>query len=403
MIRGHDPIPRIAAFNRGRHKALLALKYRKMATSPFAYFRGTNHLFHEDWPGGGWLDGRPPVWLNGDLHVENFGTYRADNRLVYFDIGDFDDACLGPPGRDLARFLVGLNLAAGGTAQGNARESCATYLDAYRRTLSAGKARWIERRTAGGSIGRLLHELERRTQADLLIKRTHGKGKSRRLRLDNGKAMALPKGMAGQVSAFMTRYAAGRAAPEFFDVLDVAWRVAGLGALGLPRFVVLVRGDGEPDGAALLDFKTQRGSTLAPCIHVKQPRFRGEATRVVEIESLMQVIGPAFLTSATIGRRSFTLRELQPSADKLNIAGKRWNPADLLETVAVMGELTASAELRASGRSGAAIADRLIEFAGDGSWVRPLQALARDWSRQIEADWKRFRDSPLLAWAKTPG
>ena len=53
----------------------------------------------------------PAVWLNGDLHIENFGTYRGDNRLVYFDIGDFDDGALGPLGRDLMRFLVGVHMA----------------------------------------------------------------------------------------------------------------------------------------------------------------------------------------------------------------------------------------------------------------------------------------------------
>ncbi len=91
-----DPLKQIAAFNRGRNPELLALKYRKMAATPFGYFRGTNPLFHADWPGAAWLERMPAVWLNGDLHIENFGTYRGDNRLVYFDIGDFDDGALGP-------------------------------------------------------------------------------------------------------------------------------------------------------------------------------------------------------------------------------------------------------------------------------------------------------------------
>jgi len=54
-----DPLKQIAAFNRGRKPDLLALKYRKMAATPFGYFRGTNHLFHADWPGAGWLERMP--------------------------------------------------------------------------------------------------------------------------------------------------------------------------------------------------------------------------------------------------------------------------------------------------------------------------------------------------------
>src|SRR5215831_16683786 len=108
-----NPLIQIEAFNKGRLPPLLALKYRKMAASPFGYFRGTNNLFHADGPRQAWLERMPAVWLNGDLHLENFGTYRGDNRLVYFDVGDFDDGCLGPASRDLLRFLVGLDLAAG--------------------------------------------------------------------------------------------------------------------------------------------------------------------------------------------------------------------------------------------------------------------------------------------------
>ena len=58
-----DPLRAIAAFNRGRHPELLALKYRKMAASPFGYFRGTNHLFHADWPREAWLERMPAEFI----------------------------------------------------------------------------------------------------------------------------------------------------------------------------------------------------------------------------------------------------------------------------------------------------------------------------------------------------
>src|SRR5688572_30310807 len=312
-----DPLKQIAAFNRGRKPELLALKYRKMAATPFGYFRGTNPLFHADWPGAAWLERMPSAWLNGDLHIENFGTYRGDNRLVYFDVGDFDDGCLGPAGRDLLRFLAGLNLAARelGIAPRRRAGLANSFLAAYRAALAGGKARWIERRTATGLIGALLKDLERRTQFDLLAKRTVVKKTRRRLRTDTGKALKLSEAEQARVIAFMHRYARGRADPDFFTVIDVAQRVAGLGALGLPRYVVLIRGSGRPDGAALVDLKCQIGSTLLPQLAQRQPRFRSEAERVVEIENRMQAVGPAFLTPVKIGGRTLTLREFQPSAD----------------------------------------------------------------------------------------
>jgi uncharacterized protein (DUF2252 family) len=401
MPRRRDPLHEIAAFNRGRIPALLALKYRKMAASPFGYFRGTNHLFHADWPGSPWLERMPSVWLNGDLHLENFGTYRGDNRLVYFDIGDFDDGALGPMSRDLVRFMVGVHMAGHEMGFGARRANMLNriFLAAFRAALADGKTRWIERRTAVGVIGELLMKLDKRTQADLLAKRTVLRSGKRRLRTDTGKALPLEPAERARVIRFVNRFAEGRARPDFFKVLDVAQRVAGLGALGLRRYVVLIRGNGRRDGAALVDLKLQQGSTLPPLLRQRQPRFRSEAARVVAIEHRMQAVGPAFLTPVRIAGRSFTLRELQPSADKLDLSTTHPDRAELEAVIASMGELTAWAQLRCAGRDGATDIDGLMAFARNADWSRPLIALAKDWAREIYADWRVFRMSELATWA----
>ena len=397
-----DPLKQIAAFNRGRNPALLALKYRKMAATPFGYFRGTNHLFHADWPGEAWLERMPSAWLNGDLHIENFGTYRGDNRLVYFDIGDFDDGALGPLGRDLVRFMVGVHMAGleMGFGPRRANELNRIFLSAYRAALIDGKARWIERRTAGGVIGELLVKLERRTQADLLAKRTTIRKGKRRLRTDNGKALALAAEERARVVGFMKRFAEGRMHPGFFKVLDVAQRVAGVGTLGLKRYVVLCQGDGGHDGAALIDLKTQKGSSLIPRLKQRQPRFGSEAARVVAIENRMQAVGPAFLTAARIAGGSFTLRELQPSADKLDLSITHPDRAAFEAVISAMGELTAWAQLRCAGRDGATDIDGLTAFARNADRSRPLIALAKDWAAAIDEDWQGFRASKLASWAE---
>ena len=103
MVR--DVVERIRSFNQGRDAERLRMKYQRMLASSFAFFRGTCHLFYEDWPAGSPLNSAPPAWICGDLHLENFGTYKGDNRLAYFDINDFDEATLAPCTWDLARFL----------------------------------------------------------------------------------------------------------------------------------------------------------------------------------------------------------------------------------------------------------------------------------------------------------
>ena len=50
------------------------------------------------------------IWIHGDLHVENFGTYlNSDGRLV-FDVNDFDEAYVGRFTWDLQRFAASLAL-----------------------------------------------------------------------------------------------------------------------------------------------------------------------------------------------------------------------------------------------------------------------------------------------------
>src|SRR5579863_1992217 len=73
---------RIVAFNKGRLPEMLKLKYESMAESVFRFYRGTCHLFYEDLAKVGNFPGSPVTWICGDLHPENFGSFKGDNRLV---------------------------------------------------------------------------------------------------------------------------------------------------------------------------------------------------------------------------------------------------------------------------------------------------------------------------------
>ena len=101
-------IDQIKAFNTGRDPERLALKYEKMRASPFGFLRATCHLFYDRLPTGGVFKSAPPVWVCGDLHLENFGSYKGNNRLAYFDLNDFDESALAPASWDLVRMLASL-------------------------------------------------------------------------------------------------------------------------------------------------------------------------------------------------------------------------------------------------------------------------------------------------------
>ena len=97
---------RIRRFNAGRDPERLRLKYKAMHKDPFAFLRGTCHLFYEDWPARSPLNDAPLAWICGDLHLENFGTFKGDNGLEYFDLNDFDEAILAPCTWDITRLVT---------------------------------------------------------------------------------------------------------------------------------------------------------------------------------------------------------------------------------------------------------------------------------------------------------
>ncbi|OAX79495.1 hypothetical protein ACJ72_06183 [Emergomyces africanus] len=90
-------------------------KFRKMASSAFAFYRGSACLFYHDLKqeqhGGPYLDERTSrVWIHGDLHAENFGTYMDSQGRLIFNVNDFDEAYIGPFTWDIKRFAASVAL-----------------------------------------------------------------------------------------------------------------------------------------------------------------------------------------------------------------------------------------------------------------------------------------------------
>ncbi len=391
-----DTVDRIERFNAGREPERLALKYRAMCKSPFAFFRGTAHLFWEDvatrrraLPDG------PLVWASGDLHFENFGSFQGDNGLSYFDLNDFDEAALAPATWEVSRFVASAYVAAPllDLTRAEANELVKLFLDAYQTALADGKARWIERSTASGMVRTLLRRVSKQTRPMLINSRTTLKKGKRRIMIDGERALPVSDSQRTNVTRRLDEFANSQPDPDFFRVLDVARRVAGLGSLGLERYIVLVRGDGGRDGNAVLDAKQAAPSSLARFERLRQPAWKSEADRVVGIQQRMQAIAPALLHAKKIGRGGYVLHELQPTSDRLTLKDARGDPRHLRSAARAMGRVTAWAQLRSNGRQGSATADDLIAFAGTSGWKRPLVDFGRRYETQVQRDYKQFVDA----------
>src|SRR5262249_8973269 len=151
-------------FNSDRIPAYTSLKYQMMAANAFRFFRGTCHLFYEDLSRAAPLPPSPATWICGDLHLENFGSYKGENRLVYFDLNDFDESILSPASWELIRMLTSI-FSAFDSLQISSREALRTaglFLQTYSATLRKGKARYIEPRIAKGIVRSFLEQVEER-------------------------------------------------------------------------------------------------------------------------------------------------------------------------------------------------------------------------------------------------
>ena len=388
-----DVPTRIERFNAGREPERLALKYREMCKSPFSFFRGTAHLFWEDLGARtSALPDSPLVWACGDLHLENFGSYRGNNGLSYFDLNDFDEGALAPSSWEVSRFVASVYVAAPSLnlTHAEANELVKLFLDAYGTALGEGKAGWIERATASGMVRTLLERVKRRKRAILLESRTGWKKGKRRLRIDGQHTLPATDDQRREITRWLGEFAKSQPDPKFFRILDVARRVAGVGSLGVDRYVVLVRGDGGRDGNAILDAKQAAPSSLARFEKLRQPAWKSEPDRVVAIQHRMQAISPALLDAVKIRRGGYVLRELQPSKDRLTLKDARGHPRHLRSVMETMGHVTGWAQLRSGGRQGSATVDDLIAFAGARGWQRRLTDYGRLYHAQVERDYKQF-------------
>jgi uncharacterized protein (DUF2252 family) len=385
---------RIKEFNSNRLPAYTALKYQSMAENPFRFFRGTCHLFYEDLQHNNALPAYPLSWICGDLHLENFGSYKGENRLVYFDLNDFDESILAPATWEVARMVTSIFTGFDSLSikKKDATQTAQLFLRIYSETLAKGKAKYLEHETANGIVRNFLEKICERKQKDLVRSHTvEGKNGNLQFRIDHIRFFPLEKGLRKQLithlSQLLHRYSLlqGR-----FQVIDAAFRVAGTGSLGVKRYVFLLKNIKDQKKHLLIDMKQAPPSSLQPWLTIPQPAWASEAERVVAIQHRLQNINPALLSVTQFDGDSYVIKEMQPVADKIDFLVIRDRFKDIACVVEDMAFLTASAMLRSAGRQGAALPDELIAFGADTHWQQGLIDYSAAYAAQVKKDYSAY-------------
>ena len=117
---------------------------------------------------------------------------------------------------------------------------------------------------------------------------------------------------------------------------------------------------------------------------------RRRARRFVSIQRISQAIFPALLGSAGIGKRSYVIKELEPTADRVNLTALGGKSAALNDVVQTMAETAAWAHLRGCGRFGTVSVEALAAFVRRDEWRRPLMRCADAAHLMVLEQWKHF-------------
>jgi uncharacterized protein (DUF2252 family) len=382
-----DLLCRIRSFNAKKNQSVLPLKYAAMAENPFRFFRATSHLFYEDLLTGYPFPPSPLTWTCGDLHIENFGCYKDENRQLHFDINDFDEALLAPMLYDIARLAVSIQLAAIEIRfpPKETENLVHQMLHHYRHTLVDNEIRETEEDDTRELIKILMEKVMSRKEKDLIAERTDNQVRNAKL-LFNQRLLPIDK---------IERTRLIRAFQQWFDsthysdftVTDAGFRIAGTGSIGVNRYCMLLESDKDSRRKKLVDVKQALSSSVLLYTSPEQPSWPNEAERIIHIQKKMQSAAPDLLSSFQHDNDWHVVKEIQPTTDKICIEHARNHPKLVENYIEDLGVLTASAQLRSSDKHGSAKTHQLADFAGDSKWAKAIIEWAAYYAGVVQKDY----------------
>jgi len=339
--------------------AAFRTKFRKMAADPFAFYRGSACLFYADVadrddPWAYERTGR--VWIQGDLHAENFGTYMDGDGVLIFDVNDFDEAYIGHFTWDVTRFAASLALLGWRKALSDdaitdlVRGYTRAYLEQVRWFVDQADDRNFSLRlgTTEGAVAQVLELAKLRTRVELLDGITETEGFDRILRDGPGMRRLDDAERAAVLGAF-ERYLdsipeAKKLRGVSYEVKDVAGRSGfGIGSAGLPAYTLLIEGYNQAlDNDVVLSMK--QGNVAAPSRVVTDPEIAGHFThhghRTAISQRALQAHADPLLGWTDLDGVGYVVSEVSPYEGDLDWS-ELTEPSEIGPVVAYLGQATA--------------------------------------------------------------
>jgi uncharacterized protein (DUF2252 family) len=401
-------------------------KFRKMAASPFAFYRGSASLFYADQTGAfrddSFLDERTSrVWIHGDLHAENFGTYMNSSGQLVFNVNDFDEAYVGPFSWDLKRFAASVALIGYQKALSDDTITAliTTFARAYLtelRAIAAGGDDAIGSITlenADGVLRRVLQEARLSTRVDLLASQTTIDDYERRFALLDG-VYEVDDQAADKVQEAFASYLRTLPEPDrpvSTTIKDIKLRKGvGIGSAGLPSYNLLLEGHTQAlENDVIIYMKQAQVPAVARWIDDERVKayFLHQGHRTAESQRALQAHADPWLGYTTLGGVGQLVAEVSPYAADLDWSDV--NEADeLAGVIADLGRAVARMHSVADDESSHDLVDFSTEEAivaavdkDEAGFVAHLVDFAHRYGDQAREDHQDFVD--LFRNGRLPG
>jgi uncharacterized protein (DUF2252 family) len=390
-------------------------KFRKMAQDPFSFYRGSACLFYADVAEmeDRYADERTGrVWIQGDLHAENYGTYLNDAGILVFDVNDFDEAYLGHFTWDLQRMAASLALLGfiKALSDDTIHELIEAYGSAYAEqveTFHHGEDDEEFRLTLDNTEGALhavLVEARLKSRWQMLERMTTVDDGERGFkeapgvrRLDDDEREEV---LAAYDSYLGTIPQQKRQHSVSYHVKDVVGRAGfGIGSAGLPAYNLLVEGRSQAlENDVVLSMK--QGNVAAPSRVVEDERitsyFEHSGHRTAISQRALQAHADPWLGWCELRGKGQVVQELSPYEADLD-----WDhvsePDEMLPLVRCLGQATAKIHCVSDAESPEELVDfqteEAIHAVLDEDFSSELAEFGASYGERVREDHRLFVDA----------
>jgi uncharacterized protein (DUF2252 family) len=341
-----DPVTILMRQAESRVPELVPIRYGRMVSSPFAFYRGAAAVMAAD------LATTPVSGLRvqavGDAHLSNFGVFASAERRLVFDVNDFDETLPGPWEWDVKRLAASLEIAgrSNGFTDLERQQVVLAAVAAYRTAMASFAAMrslevWYAALDVDSALAKYgataTKQQRRRTERTLDKARTrdHMRAFNKLVTIVDGQpqfvsqppllvpveelaegvsAAELQEAIRGALRSYRATLPSDRRhLLEGYEYQQLARKVVGVGSVGTRAWVALMRGRDESD-PLLLQIKEAQASVLEA--HVGRSEYANAGHRVVAGQRLIQASSDIFLGWQRISRgldgqaRDFYVRQL---------------------------------------------------------------------------------------------